>query len=239
MNNEPILKVENIRSGYGGIPVIFGVSLTVYPGELVAIVGANGAGKTTTMRTIAGTIHPFSGKIFFRGEDISNTPAHETIRKGISYVPEGRRLFAKLTVRENLELGAFIEKDRGVIESRLEKVFSLFPILEKRQKQLAETMSGGEQQMLAIARGLMCDPELLMIDEMSLGLMPALVEKVMETIVEISKTGTTILLVEQMVQEALEIAHRGYVIQTGRIVHSGTARELLDSEEVRKAYMGM
>jgi len=239
MNNEPILKVENIRSGYGGIPVIFGVSLTVYPGELVAIVGANGAGKTTTMRTIAGTIHPFSGKIFFRGEDISNTPAHETIKKGISYVPEGRRLFAKLTVRENLELGAFIEKDRGVIESRLEKVFSLFPILEKRQKQLAETMSGGEQQMLAIARGLMCDPELLMIDEMSLGLMPALVEKVMETIVEISKTGTTILLVEQMVQEALEIAHRGYVIQTGRIVHSGTARELLDSEEVRKAYMGM
>lgn len=239
MNNEPILKVENIRSGYGGIPVIFGVSLTVYPGELVAIVGANGAGKTTTMRTIAGTIHPFSGKIFFRGEDISNTPAHETIKKGISYVPEGRRLFAKLTVRENLELGAFIEKDRGVIESRLEKVFSLFPILEKRQKQLAETMSGGEQQMLAIARGLMCDPELLMIDEMSLGLMPALVEKVMETIVEISKAGTTILLVEQMVQEALEIAHRGYVIQTGRIVHSGTARELLDSEEVRKAYMGM
>jgi len=239
MNNEPILKVENIRSGYGGIPVIFGVSLTVYPGELVAIVGANGAGKTTTMRTIAGTIHPFSGKIFFRGEDISNTPAHETIKKGISYVPEGRRLFAKLTVRENLELGAFIEKDRGVIESRLEKVFSLFPILEKRQQQLAETMSGGEQQMLAIARGLMCDPELLMIDEMSLGLMPALVEKVMETIVEISKTGTTILLVEQMVQEALEIAHRGYVIQTGHIVHSGTARELLDSEEVRKAYMGM
>jgi branched-chain amino acid transport system ATP-binding protein len=239
MNNEPILKVENIRSGYGGIPVIFGVSLTVYPGELVAIVGANGAGKTTTMRTIVGTIHPFSGKIFFRGEDISNTPAHETIKKGISYVPEGRRLFAKLTVRENLELGAFIEKDRGVIESRLEKVFSLFPILEKRQKQLAETMSGGEQQMLAIARGLMCDPELLMIDEMSLGLMPALVEKVMETIVEISKAGTTILLVEQMVQEALEIAHRGYVIQTGRIVHSGTARELLDSEEVRKAYMGM
>lgn len=239
MSNEPILKVENIRSGYGGIPVIFGVSLEVFPGELVAIVGANGAGKTTTMRTIAGTIHPFSGKIFFRGEDISRTSAHDTIKKGISYVPEGRRLFAKLTVRENLELGAFIEKDRLAIESRLEKVFSLFPILEKRQKQLAETMSGGEQQMLAIARGLMCEPELLMIDEMSLGLMPALVEKVMETIVEINKAGKTILLVEQMVQEALEIAHRGYVIQTGQIVHSGTAQELLDSEEVRKAYMGM
>ncbi|MFP4482084.1 MAG: ABC transporter ATP-binding protein [Thermovirgaceae bacterium] len=234
-----MLKVENIRSGYGGIPVIFGVSLEVFPGELVAIVGANGAGKTTTMRTIAGTIHPFSGKIFFRGEDISRTSAHDTIKKGISYVPEGRRLFAKLTVRENLELGAFIEKDRLAIESRLEKVFSLFPILEKRQKQLAETMSGGEQQMLAIARGLMCEPELLMIDEMSLGLMPALVEKVMETIVEINKAGKTILLVEQMVQEALEIAHRGYVIQTGQIVHSGTAQELLDSEEVRKAYMGM
>ncbi len=239
MSNEPILKVENIRSGYGGIPVIFGVSLEVFPGELVAIVGANGAGKTTTMRTIAGTIHPFSGKIFFRGEDISRTSAHDTIKKGISYVPEGRRLFAKLTVRENLELGAFIEKDRLAIESRLEKVFSLFPILEKRQKQLAETMSGGEQQMLAIARGLMCEPELLMIDEMSLGLMPALVEKVMETIVEINKAGKTILLVEQMVQEALEIAHRGYVIQTGQIVHSGTAQELLDSEQIRKAYMGM
>jgi branched-chain amino acid transport system ATP-binding protein len=239
MSNEPILKVDNIRSGYGGIPVIFGASLEVYPGELVAIVGANGAGKTTTMRTIAGTIHPFSGKIFFKGEDISGTPAHGTIKKGISYVPEGRRLFGKLTVRENLELGAFIEKDRNAIETRLERVFRLFPILEKRQKQLAETMSGGEQQMLAIARGLMCEPELLMIDEMSLGLMPALVEKVMETIVEINKAGTTILLVEQMVQEALEIAHRGYVIQTGRIVHSGTAQELLDSEEVRKAYMGM
>lgn len=237
--SEPILKIENVKSGYGGVPVIFGVSLEVFPGELVAIVGANGAGKTTTMRAIAGMIHPFDGKISFKGEDISKTPAHETIKKGISYVPEGRRLFAKLTVRENLELGAFIEKDRNAIETRLENVFSLFPILEKRQKQLAETMSGGEQQMLAIARGLMCKPELLMIDEMSLGLMPALVEKVMETIVEINKAGTTVLLVEQMVEEALEIAHRGYVIQTGRMVHSGTARELLDSEEVRRAYMGM
>ncbi|HAG21762.1 MAG: Amino acid/amide ABC transporter ATP-binding protein 2, HAAT family [Synergistales bacterium 53_16] len=237
--NDVLLKVENVHCGYGGIPVIHGVSLEVKEGEIVAIVGANGAGKTTTMRTIAGLMHPWKGKISFNGEDITHSPAHNTLRKGISYVPEGRRLFGKLTVRENLELGAFTSNDRSFIKERMEEVFNLFPILAKREKQLAETMSGGEQQMLAIARGLMIKPSLLMIDELSLGLMPALVEKVMENIVEINKSGTTILLVEQMVQEALEIAHRGYVIQTGRIVLSGTAKELLDSEEVRKAYLGM
>ncbi len=236
---EAVLKVDRIHCGYDGVPVIHGVSLEVGEGELVAIVGANGAGKSTTMKTIAGLMHPTKGSVTFKGQDISRMPAHETIRKGISYVPEGRRLFSKLTIRENLELGAFIHNDRPRIEERLEEVFDLFPKLRDRQSQIAETMSGGEQQMVAIARGLMSNPELLLLDELSLGLMPSLVEKVMEAVVKINRTGVTVLLVEQMVQEALEIASRGYVIQTGKIVQQGTARELLDSEEVRKAYMGM
>ncbi len=236
---ESMLVVDDIHCGYEGVPVIHGLSLKVEEGELVAIVGANGAGKTTTMRTIAGLMHPTAGDIRFRGESIADSPAHNTLRKGVSYVPEGRRLFPKLTVRENLELGSFIEKDRSKIETRLEQVYELFPILANRSGQLAETMSGGEQQMLAIARGLMSQPRLLMLDELSLGLMPSLVEKVMETIVRVNRAGMTVLLVEQMVQEALEIADRGYVIQTGKIVQSGTAGELLDSQEIRKAYMGM
>ncbi|HAK40905.1 MAG TPA: branched-chain amino acid ABC transporter ATP-binding protein, partial [Synergistaceae bacterium] len=201
--------------------------------------GANGAGKTTTMRTIAGLMHPFSGSIHFEGRDISRMKAHETIRLGISYVPEGRRLFSKLTIQENLELGAFTKNDRREIDQSLEQVFELFPKLYDRRTQVAETMSGGEQQMVAIARGLMSNPRLLLLDELSLGLMPSLVEKVMEAVVSINRTGVTVLLVEQMVQEALEIADRGYVIQTGKIVQQGTAKELLHSPEVRKAYMGM
>ncbi len=234
-----MLEVKNIHCAYDAVAVIHGISLEVNEGELVAIIGANGAGKSTTMRTIAGLMHPTSGTISFMGEDISRTSASKAIRKGLSYVPEGRRLFAKLTVRENLELGAFTTKDRKEIDERLEEMYDLVPILKDRRDQTAETMSGGEQQMCAIARGLMSRPKLLLLDELSLGLQPSLVEKVFETVVEINKRGVTILLVEQMVQEALEIASRGYVIQTGTIVHSGTARELLCSEEVRKAYMGM
>jgi branched-chain amino acid transport system ATP-binding protein len=236
---EPILQVNDIHCGYDNVPVIHGISLEVNAGELVAIVGANGAGKTTTMRTIAGLMHPTQGSIHFKGQDISRTPAHDTIRQGMSYVPEGRRLFAKLSVRENLELGAFIKKDRAEIEARLDEVFELFPVLKERAKQTAETMSGGEQQMLAIARGMMSNPTLLMLDEMSLGLMPSLVERMMETVVKVNQAGVTVLLVEQMVQEALEIAHRGYVIQTGKIVQSGAAKDLLESDQVRRAYMGM
>jgi branched-chain amino acid transport system ATP-binding protein len=191
------------------------------------------------MRTIAGLMHPTQGTVSFLGEDVTRTAGYAMVTKGISFVPEGRRLFSKLTVRENLELGAYTENNRPVIEERLEEVFTLFPILKNRANQVAETMSGGEQQMCAIARGLMSKPKLLMLDELSLGLMPSLVEKVLETVVEINRKGTTILLVEQMVQEALEIATRGYVIQTGRIVQEGTARELLESDSVRKAYMGM
>jgi branched-chain amino acid transport system ATP-binding protein len=234
-----ILKVTDIHCGYDHVPVIFGISLEVAEGELVAIVGANGAGKSTTMRAIAGLNHPTQGSITFLGEDITRSKAHNTLRKGISYVPEGRRLFAKLTVRQNLELGAFVTKDPRVVAERLEEVYQLFPLLKERSGQTAETLSGGEQQMCAIARGLMSKPRLLMLDELSLGLMPTLVEKVLDAVVKINKAGTTVLLVEQMVQEALEVANRGYVIQTGKIVQSGPARDLLESPEVRKAYMGM
>lgn len=234
-----MLRVQDIHCAYDNVPVVFGISLEVSEGELVAIVGANGAGKSTTMRTIAGLMHPTQGSVHFEGADVSRLKAHETLARGIAYVPEGRRLFSKLTVRENLELGAFRVKDRRVVAERLEEVFLLFPVLEQRSRQTAETLSGGEQQMCAIGRGLMSKPRLLMLDELSLGLMPALVEKVLEAVVQVNRKGTTVLLVEQMVQEALEIATRGYVIQTGRIVQSGTARELLDSEAVRKAYLGL
>lgn len=236
---EPILKVSHLHAGYDGIPVVHGISLEVMPGELVAIVGANGAGKTTTMRTICGLNHPIKGKVIFEGTDISRLKAHETLRLGISYVPEGRRLFPKLSVEQNLNLGAYTENSRLEVDERREELLKIFPVLKKRARQTAETLSGGEQQMLAIARGLMSRPKLLMLDEMSLGLMPSMVDKMMEIIRDINRRGTTVLLVEQMVQEALEIANRGYVIQNGRIVHSGSASELLDSEEVRKAYMGM
>jgi len=236
---EPILSLVDVHAGYDGVPVVFGVSLEVMPGELVAVVGANGAGKTTTLRTIVGLNNPLQGTIRFEGRDISRLRAHQTLALGISYVPEGRRVFAKLSVEKNLSLGAYTEKSQAEIRRRLEEVLELFPILRERARQTAETLSGGEQQMLAIARGLMSRPKLLMLDEMSLGLMPTLAEKMMETIPAINRSGVTVLLVEQMVQEALEIAHRGYVLQSGRIVQTGSARELLDSEEIRRAYLGM
>ncbi|PKN10312.1 MAG: branched-chain amino acid ABC transporter ATP-binding protein [Deltaproteobacteria bacterium HGW-Deltaproteobacteria-7] len=236
---EPILSLADVHAGYDGVPAVFGITLEVMPGELVAVVGANGAGKSTTMRSIAGLNNPLTGVIRFEGRDISRLRAHQTLALGISYVPEGRRVFTKLSVEQNLLLGAYTEKSKSEIKRRLEEMLELFPVLKERSSQTAETLSGGEQQMLAIARGLMSRPKLLLLDEMSLGLMPALVEKMMETIVAINKRGVTVLLVEQMVQEALEIAHRGYVLQSGRVVHTGSAQELLDSEEIRRAYMGM
>jgi len=236
---EPILSLVDVHAGYDGVPVVFGVSLEVMPGELVAVVGANGAGKTTTLRAIVGLNNPLQGTIRFEGRDISRLRAHQTLELGISYVPEGRRVFAKLSVEKNLSLGAYTDQSGVEIRRRLEEVLELFPILRERARQTAETLSGGEQQMLAIARGLMSRPKLLMLDEMSLGLMPTLAEKMMETIPAINRSGVTVLLVEQMVQEALEIAHRGYVLQSGRIVQTGSARELLNSEEIRKAYLGM
>lgn len=236
---DPILSVSELYAGYDGLPVVYGVSLQIMPGELVAIVGANGAGKTTTMRSISGLIHPFQGQIKFMGQDISKMPAHKILKLGISYVPEGRRIFGKLSVKKNLYLGAYTENSHSEVNRRMDELFEIFPVLSSRVDQVAETLSGGEQQMLAIARGLISRPKLLMLDEMSLGLMPTMVEKMMETIVSVNKSGATVLLVEQMVQEALEIAHRGYVIQNGRIIQSGPSNQLLDSEEVRKAYLGM
>ncbi len=236
---DPILTVSDLHAGCDGIPVVFGISLQIMPGELVAIVGANGAGKTTTMRAVSGLIHPLQGRVLFSGQDISALAAHQILKLGISYVPEGRRIFGKLSVKKNLYLGAYTEKSQAEVNRRMEELFEIIPVLKARAKQIAETLSGGEQQMLAIARGLMSRPKLLMLDEMSLGLMPSMVERMMETITSVNRTGTTVLLVEQMVQEALEIADRGYVIQNGTIVQSGSASQLLDSEEVRKAYLGM
>jgi branched-chain amino acid transport system ATP-binding protein len=237
--SDVILKVSNVSCYYGEMQAVKDMSLEVRRGEIVAIIGANGAGKSTLMKSIAGLVKPRSGSIVFEGDEIIGAPAHGMIRKGVSYVPEGRRLFANLSVRENIELGAFVENNRMTISERLDEVFELFPILKEREHQRAHTMSGGEQQMCAIARGLMSAPKLLMLDELSLGLMPSLVEKVLESVMVINKKGVSILLVEQMVQEALEISDRGYVAQVGGIVREGTAKELLDSDEVRRAYMGM
>ncbi len=236
---DPILKVTDMCAGYDGVPVLHGISLEVCEGELVAIVGANGAGKTTTMRTIAGLMRPTRGSVEFYEEDVTGLPAHVMVKKGLTYVPEGRRLFQKLSVRENLELGAFTERNRDVIEERLARVYDLFPILKERSDQKAETMSGGEQQMLAIARGLMSTPKLILLDELSLGLQPNLVERVLRAVTEIRRFNVMVLMVEQRVLEALEIADRGYVIQSGRVVMSGPSGQLLNSEEVKRAYLGI
>jgi len=233
------LEVKDLRAGYEGVPVLHGISFKVREGEIVAIIGANGAGKTTTLRTIAGLSRPTGGTVKFYGEDVTGLHTHVMVKKGLTCVPEGRRVFAKLSVKENLELGAFKEDNREVVEQRLVWVYELFPILKERIDQKAETMSGGEQQMLAIARGLMSAPKVILLDEPSLGLQPSLVERVLQTVTEIRRHGVTVLMVEQRVLEALEIADRGYVIQSGRVVLSGSSQELLDSEEVRRAYLGM
>lgn len=234
-----MLQVGRISVRYGEIPVLHEVSFYVGEGELVALVGSNGAGKTTTLKTIAGALHPFSGNIVFQGVDITYKSTPEIVLLGITYVPEGRLVFGPLTVEENLRLGAFLVKSRSEVEKRMEYVFRLFPILEERLKQRAGTLSGGEQQMLAIARGLMARPKLLMLDEPSLGLMPKLVDEVFNAVARLKEEGLTILLVEQNVREALDRADRGYVLQTGRIVASGTGPELLESDLIRRAFLGI
>ena len=234
-----MLKVKNVKVGYDNVPVIFDVSFEIQEGEVVSIVGSNGAGKSTILRCISGLLKPMSGEIEFMGERIDNIPAHKVVEKGIAHVPEGRHVFGKMTIRDNLLLGAYTIKSQAEIEKTLKEVYEIFPRLEERESQKAETLSGGEQQMVAIARGLMSRPKLLMVDEMSLGLMPILVDKVLDILKEISKRGMTVLLVEQKVQEALEIADRGYVLQTGRVIAEGTGEELLESELVKKAYMGI
>mgnify|MGYP000666725402 FL=1 len=235
-----MLRVKNLTTGYDGVPVVFDVSLEINEAEFVAIVGSNGAGKTTILRTISGLLKPISGEIEFEGKQIHKLTAHEIVRLGIAHVPEGRHVFGKMSVRDNLLMGAYTLNDRAKVNRLLNEVFEIFPRLKERENQKAETLSGGEQQMLAIGRALMAEPKLVLVDEMSLGLMPMMVDKVLETLKQINKEkGVTILLVEQKVQEALEMADRGYVLQTGRIVAHGTGKELLESDLVKKAYLGM
>jgi branched-chain amino acid transport system ATP-binding protein len=234
-----MLEVNNIHTYYGNIHALKGVSITVEEKEIVTLIGGNGAGKTSTLRTISGLLSPRSGDIYFEGEKISGTPAHELVYKGITMVPEGRGIFARLTVFENLDMGAYSQPDRSRFDDDLDRVYQLFPRLKERAKQVSGTLSGGEQQMLATARALMANPRLLLMDEPSMGLAPILVESVFETIQAINKTGTTILLVEQNATVALAVADRGYVLQTGEIVLKDSAENLRQDEMVQKAYLGM
>ncbi|MBR2517996.1 ABC transporter ATP-binding protein [Geobacillus sp.] len=233
-----MLKVEAIDVFYGNIHALKGVSLEVNKGEIVTLIGANGAGKTTLLKTISGLLKPKSGDIVYEGASIAGKATQTIVKQGISHVPEGRRVFANMTVEENLELGAFLRKDKDGIQQDFAKVFQLFPRLEERRKQLAGTLSGGEQQMLAIGRALMARPKLLLLDEPSMGLAPLLVKMIFRIIQEINESGTTILLVEQNAHMALSIADRAYVIESGRVVLSGAASELQASEQVKQAYLG-
>ena len=233
---EPILKVSDINVYYGAIHAIKGVSFEVNPGEVVTLIGANGAGKSTTLQTVSGLLHSRTGSIEFLGENLMCVPAHKVVAKGLAQVPEGRRVFLQMTVEENLEMGAYT-RSGGDIDADLEKVYAYFPRLMERRRQIAGTLSGGEQQMLAMGRAL-SRPQLLMLDEPSMGLAPILVEQIFKIIQTLHEAGTTILLVEQNAQAALSIADRGYVLETGKIVTSGTGTELLASPEIKKAYLG-
>ncbi len=233
-----ILDVSEIQTYYGAIQALKGVSLTVFDGEIVTLIGSNGAGKSTTLRSISGLTPPREGSIKFEDTEIGEVPPQEIVERGISLSPEGRHVFPRMTVRENLDLGAYLRKDRDGIENDRERVYSLFPRLKERERQKGGTMSGGEQQMLAIGRALMANPKLLLLDEPSMGIAPILVERIYETIAEINRQGTTILLVEQNAAQALRRAHRAYVLETGRIVKASDARSLLDDESVKAAYLG-
>ncbi len=233
-----LLKIDNLVTKYGEVIALNGISMEVHQGEIVALIGSNGAGKSTTLMTISGWVRPSSGKIFFEGREIQGQPMHKIVEYGIIQCPEGRGLFSEMTVEENLLMGYYTNRKRGNPYKTMERVFELFPILKERLKQDASTLSGGQQQMLSIGRALMATPKLLMLDEPSLGLAPLLVEKVFETIQRIHEEGTTILLVEQNARAALSIADRAYVMEVGTITLEGTGRELLDNDEVRKAYLG-
>jgi branched-chain amino acid transport system ATP-binding protein len=232
-----MLELKDVHTYYGQIHALQGVTLTVNQGEVVTLIGANGAGKTTTLKTISGMLHARTGSVRFEGDDITKVPAHKLVERGIGHAPEGRRIFSRLTVLENLQMGAF-SRPKANIQPDIERVFNLFPRLRERTGQLGGTLSGGEQQMLAISRALMSEPRMLLLDEPSLGLAPILVAQVFETIKEINAQGTTVLLVEQNALQALSIAHRGYVLQTGEVVLSGKADDLRKNEIVRKAYLG-
>jgi branched-chain amino acid transport system ATP-binding protein len=233
-----LLEVDDIHTYYGSIEALKGINLEVNEGECVTLIGSNGAGKSTTLRSVSGLTPPRTGAIRFRGRDISKMPAQEIVSLGISQSPEGRRVFQRMTVRENLELGAYLRRDVSITED-MDRVFDLFPRLKEREKQKAGTMSGGEQQMLAIGRALMASPSLLLLDEPSLGIAPILVDRIYETIVEINKQGTTILLVEQSATHALQVSNRGYVLETGKVVLTDKSDALQVNPEVQKAYLGI
>ncbi len=234
----PLLDVANVETFYGSIQALKGISITVNEGEIVTLIGANGAGKSTTLRSINGLNHPRHGRISFRGKDITHEPAHNIVKLGIAQSPEGRKLFPRMTVTENLEMGAFQQPDKALLREDMDRVFTLFPRLAERRTQKAGTMSGGEQQMCAIGRALMARPTLLMLDEPSMGLAPIFVERIFETIVEVNKQGTSILLVEQNALMALHVASRGYVLETGIVKLADDAKALASNEEVRKTYLG-
>ncbi len=238
VSGEPVLRVEDVHTFYGSIEALKGITLDVHEGEIVTLIGANGAGKSTTLRSINGLNHPRQGKIFFQGTDVTSMPPHQIVKRGISQSPEGRKLFPRMSVIENLEMGAFQRADRGGIREDMDRVFSLFPRLAERKTQKAGTMSGGEQQMLAIGRALMARPKLLLLDEPSMGLAPIFVEKIFEIVKEINEQGTPILLVEQNALMALDTADRGYVLETGKIALADDAKSLRQNEQVRKTYLG-
>ncbi|WP_394850862.1 ABC transporter ATP-binding protein [Pendulispora brunnea] len=233
-----MLSVKDLKVNYGAIEALRGISLEVPEGQVVALIGSNGAGKTTTLRAVSRMLRPAAGTVKFRGEEITRIQAHEVVARGMAHAPEGRGIFLNLTVRENLDLGAFLRNDTAEIQKDMDKMFSLFPILKEREKQVSGTLSGGEQQMLAVARALMSRPKLLLLDEPSLGLAPQVVDKIFTVLREVSQAGVALLLVEQNAHKALQLASRAYVLETGEIVMSGTGQELLKSPEVRKAYLG-
>ncbi|MFF7362792.1 ATP-binding cassette domain-containing protein [Streptomyces sp. NPDC008125] len=233
-----LLEVEDLRVAYGKIEAVKGISFSVEAGQVVTLIGTNGAGKTTTLRTLSGLLKPAGGRILFDGKPLKDVPAHKIVALGLAHSPEGRHIFPRLTIAENLLLGAYLRSDRAGIEQDVQRAYDLFPILGERRKQSAGTLSGGEQQMLAMGRALMSRPKLLMLDEPSMGLSPIMMQKIMETIVELRASGTTILLVEQNAQAALSLADQGHVMEIGRIVLSGTGADLLHDESVRKAYLG-
>ncbi|MGA3029599.1 MAG: ABC transporter ATP-binding protein [Candidatus Limnocylindrales bacterium] len=234
----PLLSLRDVHAAYGRIEALQGVSLEVRHGEIVAMLGGNGAGKSTTLKTISGLMHPRSGRILLEGNDVTTVPAHRLVRLGIGQAPEGRRIFGRMTVLENLQMGAYTRSDKGEIAADFDRVFGLFPRLRERSGQAGGTLSGGEQQMLAIARALMGRPKLLLLDEPSMGLAPNLVEQIFAIIQDINSQGTTILLVEQNAQMALQVASRGYILQTGKIVLADTSAALVANEQVKKAYLG-
>jgi branched-chain amino acid transport system ATP-binding protein len=233
-----VLAADGLQAGYGGMRILHGVSLRASQGEVVAVLGPNGAGKSTTLKTIVGLLRPSQGRVTLRGEEITGLPTREVLRRGAVYVPQGRNVFPRMSVQENLEMGAFLEADAASVRQRLEQVYHLFSVLEERKRQVAGSLSGGEQQMLAIGRALMICPQVILVDEPSLGLSPKFVDIVFDKILEMSRSGLTILLLEQNAALALEIADRGYVLELGRNRYEGTGRELLSNPEVRETYMG-